>query len=526
MNKSKNVDKKFSDFSNDIEFIEKKIKNVKKNKKGFSKSTILDPLESIYDDDTNPLSENIYRSFSENAIVGEEIKETLDNMSNTTATQTPTSRPTSNTSKYTPPPVNISPSGIDFADIWLYQELARDGDPNPDGSNPPKKTDEWCKNNPLAGNIYVNDFQKFLKMVEYPTVYTEYFIKKIGIYIGNILSTSTATDQEKKIIIKNLNILFTLTISIIIVYNWFFVLFYRDEENNKTKVFDVNYRFFEDYTFFLDYIFRFTLYPVDFVDKIFRNWFTWGVNSVFKYVTISWIVLFVFVFCIVYYWGQFFTDLYYQSLNILLRGVTTKHYGSSSPASISYYYFNILIVYALFTFYFSPVNIISFVFSPLVGVATLILSIMISCYLVSIPGILIPFYLFVYSFFAIFIYSKKSWFQTYKDINVFIGKSIFEDDNECTAEDGCSNKSIFENFIDFIKLIVDLIYKYTFSISFIVILVYSIIDYYKNINTVNLKSNLINITVFVIIVIVTYLYYENRTSILEDLNEISENSKK
>jgi hypothetical protein len=148
---------------------------------------------------------------------------------------------------------------------------------------------------------------------------------------------------------------------------------------------------------------------------------------------------------------------------------------------------------------------------------------MISCYFVSIPGILVPLYLFVYSFFGILIYSKKSFFETYKDINEFIRKSIFKDgESACSAEDGCSTKSIFENLIDFIKLIVDLVYKYTFSISFIVLLVYSIIDYYKNITTLNLKSNLINITVFVILATITYLYYENKTSVLENLNEMTD----
>jgi len=529
----KSEDKQFSDLTNDTVYMENKMKKVKKNKNRFSKSTILDPLDNIYE---VPLSKENYHSFKENLTVGHSIIEGQTNMDNseqtdskTTTTPTPPSVSNlfsyffpSSSSKPTNSPVSLDPSTADFADIWLSQELQRDGDPDPDGTAQHRK-DRFCSSNPLSNNVYVKDFQYFLKMVEYPTIYIEYYIKKTGIIIGNIFSGYTATDQDKKVIINQLNIMVLLLISIFAVYNWFFLLIFRDSSGKNIDKYDINHRFFEQYSGFLDYLLRFTLYPVEITNTFFTNWLPYGLNYLFKYVTIIWILLFIFIFYAFYYCGQFLVDLYYESLNILFRGLTVSHYGgSNSPAGISYYYINLLIVFSLLTFYFNPVNIFLNIMSMTIfgSLISFVISIMISCYWVSIPGILIPLYLFIYSFFGILIYSKKSFSQTLSDINEFIKNSIFQGEM-CPVEESCKNKTLFENILDFLKLIVDLIYKYVFSISFVIILIYSIIDYYKNITTLTLKSNLINITIFLIFIIIGYLNYENASAVLKNLNEIS-----
>jgi hypothetical protein len=83
------------------------------------------------------------------------------------------------------------------------------------------------------------------------------------------------------------------------------------------------------------------------------------------------------------------------------------------------------------------------------------------------------------------------------------------DEMQKKINDNCKNVTIFQHIIEFIQLIINLIYKYIFLFTLIGILIYSAIDYGVSIQNYDLKSGLIILIAIIIFIIFVIIYYNN-----------------
>jgi hypothetical protein len=120
---------------------------------------------------------------------------------------------------------------------------------------------------------------------------------------------------------------------------------------------------------------------------------------------------------------------------------------------------------------------------------------------VSLAAIFVCIYLFVYSFLAIPIYSKKSLFDTMKMIEKFIQDSNVEKPElkTCDAPDECKQKTIFEYLFDILRMGSNVIYKSILTIAIIIILFISMIEYALKIENNDLKMSLIMSSLVIIL---------------------------
>ena len=88
--------------------------------------------------------------------------------------------------------------------------------------------------------------KKNLKLIEFPIIYFRFFIKKIGILfcniLTNVLNVDAVTDDEKRMVISNITSIFNVFISVLITYNWFFLMFYEND-GSKIKTFEIILKF-------------------------------------------------------------------------------------------------------------------------------------------------------------------------------------------------------------------------------------------------------------------------------------------
>ena len=128
---------------------------------------------------------------------------------------------------------------------------------------------------------------------------------------------------------------------------------------------------------------------------------------------------------------------------------------------------------------------------------------MFSHFCVSLAAIFVCEYLFVYSFLAIPIYSKKSIGETIQLIEQFIRDSIIEKPElkTCNSTDECKNKTFLDYIFQFLQSITNVIYMYIFSIAIILVLFNSIIVYALELDNHELKMSLIIISLIMILCI-------------------------
>ena len=148
-------------------------------------------------------------------------------------------------------------------------------------------------------------------------------------------------------------------------------------------------------------------------------------------------------------------------------------------------------------------------------------------------GLLVVVYVLIMSFFAIFIYSENSLFDTINRINIFMNENIIIKDqtmmnsasklvlsgmdtlNELDPSGkmgkmgklsklistGSKMKSLFDSLIK-------IIYQYVFELIIIISLCYTMLTYGTNINDIELKSGLISLNFCFILLMVGYIYHK------------------
>jgi outer membrane biosynthesis protein TonB len=182
--------------------------------------------------------------------------------------------------------------------------------------------------------IFNNPFVQFiiqnLRIIEYPFIYWRWFIKKIGIMWCNLVYTiissfykkkySPPTDDEKRLVIANMNSILSFLFSVLITYNWFFLMYY-DFNGEKINTYTFSAESLKNFNGFLNFIFQYVAYPLECMDWFMLNFlpkwtlrlFRTNMNFVFiithtffNYITLSSV-------------GPAIVDLFYDSLKLFFN---------------------------------------------------------------------------------------------------------------------------------------------------------------------------------------------------------------
>ena len=500
--KNKNISK---NNKNNSKNISKNNKNNSKNiNKGFdntTKSILSKPLQNIYEFEH-------YNIENTQQLLEEEYQENLNLEDETKGN-------------------NINTEGfsnsLDFADKELTNELnivnaplptknKTTSTPKPTSTPTPIPTpDEYCSgdsSNQTTKEVF-GYLHYFFSILNYPSIYLDYFKEKIGIYTCEVLSQNKADDDDKHLVIKNMDNLLSLGISIFVLYNLFFIFSYK--QNNipiqTISISDQLEKILKSNSI-LNFLFEYVTYPISLLDIIFTKKIPYYIN--FLQPTIVWVFLFYIILYIVTNYGNYLTDLFYNSLTMITDSTKKPSDFGTGTSSIYPILQGLILIAAISGVkkYGSNINSGMLI---IIGIALIILvQIAISQYLVTFAAISIAIYILLYSFFGISIYSNNPLFSTIKLINEFIHNSVKDKETtNCKISNDCKKTTFFQNIMEFIQLIINLIYKYIFIFTAISILIYSMFDYSINIKNTNLKNGLIILILVVILIIFIILYIQN-----------------
>ena len=219
-----------------------------------------------------------------------------------------------------------------------------------------KDISEEMTENPIFQFIKEN-----LKYIEYPFIYFRWLEKKIGIKlyeglakIQNVkLLDKNQTDTEIRFVNSIISKIFSLLITIFVTYNWFFLMFYEDN-NQRIICWNISGKKLRKISPFLNFALEFILYPLECL-----NWFMLFVlpqamRRFFVTNDLIFLVMYVTIYKIMNSWGYAIVDLFYDSLKMFfnhkvkpwdpeLQHVYTNPNKPVSPTLRTYWFLHILI---------------------------------------------------------------------------------------------------------------------------------------------------------------------------------------
>lgn len=402
--------------------------------------------------------------------------------------------------------------------------------------------------NTSNSSISMNDMSNYLKKItSYLSKMTDYPMKiinngtlSISSFLCKILSKKT-TNKDIELVKSRFKILLSILISYYIIYNWYFVMFFRNPESGiRIPVMDLSMKTLMEIKP-LNYIFKYILCVISTVDWV----------LITKYPTImkgntpqlNMVLLLLIIIYVVSTMGEDIIGDFSKYLNMGKTGYT----GTFIAFSVFYGIYSFIqelanevvgepSILSLISTYFLITHYRNF---GILHVISYILRIIWSTMIHYLWGLLVVVYVLIMSFFAIFIYSEHSLFDTIKQINKFINENIIIEEEKPIinsasklASSGIDNLknlsefvpseldpsgkigkigkiiSIGSNIKSLFDLFIQMIYNYLFELIIIISLFYTMITYGTNINDVELKSGLISLNFAFILLVAGYIYHK------------------
>jgi len=183
--------------------------------------------------------------------------------------------------------------------------------------------------------IYENSFVQFiiqnLRIIEFPFIYWRWFIKKIGIMWCNFIYTVTSsfykekyshpTDYEKRMVIANMNSLVSFLFSVLISYNWFFLMYY-DFNGDKINTYNLSVKSLKSFSGIINFIFQYVAYPLECMDWLMLHFIPkWTLRLFRSHMNFVFIMTYAFFsFVTLTSIGPATIDLFYDSLKLFFNG--------------------------------------------------------------------------------------------------------------------------------------------------------------------------------------------------------------
>ena len=333
------------------------------------------------------------------------------------------------------------------------------------------------------------------------------FFDKINNFTYYIALTITKAFSSKKdynhndvyVVKKYVGWFFSILISCYVIYNWVFIMFYKDEIGKSVDLPVFLDREHFDTMSYTNIIYRLADYFVHF-SLFFPEMLQKGINFISEYVplalniSVCFALLFFFIIFCSYHALDFIKDFFLS--------IFTLNY--TNPV-LMIMYFTIIFLLLLYQFEYdvNPINVISKL-NPVIYMVTTVINILRYMFIVfcgvPIAAVLCIIYICIYSFFGIILlngFNFKEFSKIFSKINEYCKKTK----PKMRKETPCEPYSIFERIMSFINNGFDFIYTYSFQISFMYLFFYGIIEYFV---MNSLKSNTLKITLSILNFVLLY----------------------
>jgi hypothetical protein len=324
--------------------------------------------------------------------------------------------------------------------------------------------------------------------------------------------------SDTMILKKYISWFISIVFSCFAVYNWFFVMYYRNkEDNSRVNLFDITrrglYHAKKDNPF-LKLIYMFFQFAM-FIPEKFELYFVKNIPDMFSKIMNPSFCFMTLFFGLIYFINNCMSMAKMFIVDSIMLDL--RNFIVAALNTIVVFLFGIHMV--TFEFYFdvpymiqeaqkmavmSTLGILFMIFFRIIHFVIILF--------ISVPvgGVLLMLYVLFTSFFGIFAYSgfnPKEIIKKIIEINKF---TSFKSEEEKTE---CDEPSIFDRFIRIINYVSDFFYKYCFWIAFIYMLIYASIDYMSNIKAPLLKTSLlcINAMLILLFAVLCYTSFKNKT---------------
>jgi hypothetical protein len=377
--------------------------------------------------------------------------------------------------------------------------------------------------------------ERLIQFINYLYDKIDSIVMKIAHEVAKVAGREEPELTDILIVKPYVSLFLSITVSMFAVYNWIFMMFYKDNFRYKEgiKMVDIsrarltNAAFDEEGSslFFIPlYFFEFSMffpekiqeYVVELLPKITSHF----INGTFSFFIMFYLLIFVFnnmgsqlrdflIRIIRLDTSNYFVNLMYTIVIILFIAsyfvfITAPIQSALKLATEHKFEFPRIPIYMYPVFI--PFPIVGSILSIILTLVVHSIRLIITCFMsVPVGGIFMALYILFYSFFGIFLYKflnndKNTLFATMRDIDNFTKDTK----HQIPAGTPCSPNSFFEMVIMTINMIIDFFHSYIFYIAYIVMLIYGVFDYYQHISRHHLKTGMLVINVTLILMLVMF----------------------
>lgn len=312
---------------------------------------------------------------------------------------------------------------------------------------------------------YINYFYDYILFVE----------QFISYEITKVLSRGDFQEQDVDVVKKYVTWFFAICVSCVIVYNWFYVMFYRNAIDQKVYVPEFSRKNVKDYATvnsivrLIEPFVTFALFFPEYLQKVFMEWVPDRVAMHFN-PTLQFSLLFFFIVYVLYNFSNSFRQLF---IDIIML--------NTNDWVISMMYIVVVIlflIYFVFDMMWSVEAKVPFfnIFYFLKNLIYFLIIMAISPFLggMMCMGIII--------FFSLFATGAMSW----REIDEYTKTARRNMKEEGVAE----GLTFFEKIKNFFNGIFDYIHTFVFQTAFLFMVIWSFSDYTHNIKSDTLKNSL------------------------------------
>ena len=365
-----------------------------------------------------------------------------------------------------------------------------------DINNPPDFSGLLDGNNNDVFDTATTYLNQFLDIIFYPITGFRSCLHTVAYNTGMILSKGTMTPSHEQCIYDFFSMLIAVAITIYMFYNWFFILYFHDDQVMKPLL-DVSWTGLRDKSRFLSLLFKYEVCQVSLLNAVVLK-----IREYSKMINaqVFFIGLFLIMVTSCTTFGGHVIDLLQSAIN----------------QNVDSNFSNGLVAYAfVFAAYSmakeaaedSAAFIAKFTsFIMVIGTFVLFaLRILVSISCIWIAALFIAVYIIIYSFLGIKLFSKYGIMETIHNINQFVVKGY--EPPPPGKYDKCRPRTWVEFFVDNGKWIVNSITRHFFEFVIIYYLFESIYKFTDCMaDNTGLRDSMIYITILMMFGVLAYIY--------------------
>ena len=328
--------------------------------------------------------------------------------------------------------------------------------------------------------------------------------------LNEIKFTIQNEGSDTMVLKKYMSWFLSIIVSCFAVYNWFFVMYYKDDNDKRVDLFDISRRGLyqaKKNNYFLKLIYMFFQFAM-FIPEKFELYFVKNIPDMFSKIMNPSFCFITLFFALIYFLNNCLGMAKMFIIDSIMLDL--KNFIVATLNTIVVFLFGVHMV--SFEFYFDipymiqeaqkmvVMSTLGFFFMIFFRILHFVIILFIS---VPVGGVLLMLYVLFTSFFGIFAYSG---FNPKEIINKIIEINKFTSFKSKDYVSECDEPSIFDRFIRIINYISDFFYKYCFWIAFLYMLIYASVDYWQNIKAPLLKTSLLCINSMLILLFSVLCY--------------------